>query len=529
VNYLKRVVRFCFRRVEYGFDRFFPPAVNPFGQLGSLGWFFYWIVAASGIYLYIFFDTGIVQAYESIEKITNVQWYAGGVMRSLHRYASDALVVVIVLHLLREFAHDRLRGKRWFAWLTGIPLLWFIYACGISGYWMVWDRLAQYIAIVTTEWLDTLPLFAESVAGNFLSSATLGGRFFSLMVFIHIAVPLFLLFLMWLHIQRHNDARINPPRALAAGTLSAMLVLALLFPAISQGPADLDTVPAVIDLDWFFLALYPLLDIIPGERLWLFVGAGTLLLLALPWLPPMQTPRVARVNLDNCNGCQRCVDDCPYSAIMMGPRTDGSPYASQPVVDPGNCVSCGICAGACPTATPFRRASALVPGIELPDFPIAVLRQQTVDTARQLSGTGRVLVYACEYAGGVDLSPDGGVGIIPLPCVGMLPPAFLDFVLSRGLADGIMISGCRPGDCHHRLGAEWTRQRIAGQRDPYLRKRVPAERIHQCWLGGDRRRRHGEELLEFRARLGEMDPGGQSAAAVESAGGDAVTAGGEAS
>ena len=54
------------------------PAWNPLGHLGTLGWFFYWIVIVSGIYLYIFFDTGINQAYESLEYITNVQWYAGG-------------------------------------------------------------------------------------------------------------------------------------------------------------------------------------------------------------------------------------------------------------------------------------------------------------------------------------------------------------------------------------------------------------------------------------------------------------------
>ena len=75
-------MRAVFERVEDQYDRAFTPAWNPFYQLGALGWFFYWIVAVSGIYLFIFFDTGVTQAYESVEYITNVQWYAGGVMRS---------------------------------------------------------------------------------------------------------------------------------------------------------------------------------------------------------------------------------------------------------------------------------------------------------------------------------------------------------------------------------------------------------------------------------------------------------------
>ena len=117
------------------------------------------------------------------------QWYAAGVMRSLHRYASDALVVVVALiHMLREFSLDRLRGKRFFAWITGIRNARFrLCLCGITGYWLVWDKLAQMIAIATTEWLDVLPFFGEPIANNFLNSTTLSGRFFTLMVFMHIS------------------------------------------------------------------------------------------------------------------------------------------------------------------------------------------------------------------------------------------------------------------------------------------------------------------------------------------------------
>jgi quinol-cytochrome oxidoreductase complex cytochrome b subunit len=79
-----------------------------------------------------------------------------------------------------------LRGPRWFAWFTGVVLLWFVFACGISGHWLVWDKLVQFGAIATTEWLDALPLFGEPIARNFLDNATLSGWFFTLMVFLHI-------------------------------------------------------------------------------------------------------------------------------------------------------------------------------------------------------------------------------------------------------------------------------------------------------------------------------------------------------
>ncbi|MFQ5634863.1 MAG: cytochrome b N-terminal domain-containing protein [Gammaproteobacteria bacterium] len=506
MGFVKRSIRAFLAPVEDQFDRMFTAAWNPFYQLGALGWFFYWIVVVSGIYLYIFFDTGITEAYESVEYMTNVQWYAAGVMRSLHRYASDALVVVIVLHLVREFSLDRMRGNQWFAWLTGIPLLWFIYACGVTGYWLVWDMLAQYVAIATTEWLDALPFFGGSIAANFADPSKLSARFFTLMVFIHIAVPLITLFLMWLHIQRHMDAKQNPPRGLGIGTLAALMILSLVYPAASHEAADLAVVPAEIDLDWFYLAGYTLLDIVPGGYMWLIAVGGTLILALLPWLPPFRRPVPASVDLANCNGCARCYDDCPFSAIRMEARSDGRPFEREAVVDPSNCVSCGICVGACPTATPFRRARALSPGIELPDHSIAALRDRTAEISASMVGTSRVIVFACEHSTGAEELGECGAGVVTMPCIAMLPPSFFDFVISRRLADGVFVSGCRDGDCHFRLGERWTEQRLARERDPYVRRRVPRERIELCWVGGSRRGERKRILEDFQRRLPALEP-----------------------
>lgn len=499
---MKQLVSRLFAVADAVFNWAFGQRGNPLVYLGALGWFFFWIVAGSGIYLYIFFDTGVIDAYASVEYITHVQWYAAGVMRSLHRYASDALVLIALLHMLREFALDRLRGKRFFAWLTGIAALGFIYACGITGYWLVWDKLAQFIAVSTAEWLDALPFFAEPIANNFLNSTTLSGRFFTLMVFTHIFAPLFMLLLMWVHIQRHARATVNPPRRLAIGTLLMLLVLSFVYPATSQGPADLDVVPASVGLDWFYLAGYALLDVVPGGTLWLIALAATVLLLCLPWLPPAKAEPVAAVSLDNCNGCARCFDDCPFSAITMAPRSDGLAYTAEAVVNADNCVSCGICVGACPTATPFRRATEVIPGIQLPEHPIAGLRDRSLAAAALMHGDSRILVYGCERSGAESLQDDK-VRVLSMPCLGMLPPAFIDFALSRDLADGVMLAGCAEGACHYRLGNDWTQQRIDRTRDPLLRQRVPRERLNVSWLPNGSAKRK-QALEQFAAALHDM-------------------------
>jgi ferredoxin/coenzyme F420-reducing hydrogenase delta subunit len=504
---IQRAGRYLFLLGEKGLDRAFGPRINPFYHLGALSFFFFWIVVASGIYLYIFFETSITGAYHSVEHLTHTQWYLGGIARSLHRYASDAMVITVLLHLAREFVLDRYRGVRWYAWFTGVILLWLLYASGIGGYWLVWDRLAQYIAVVTTEWLDWLPLFSEPIARNFLNSASVNDRFFSLLSFLHIGIPLFLLLGMWIHILRISGPRTNPPRPLMIGSLIAMTALSLISPALSQGPANLDTEVSTVALDWFYLALYPLIDIWSRGTVWAVAGGGTLLLLLLPWLPSRREAPAAVVSLANCNGCGRCFDDCPYSAVMLRPRTDGLPFENEAVVEPGLCTACGICVGSCPTATPFRRVGELIPGIDMPALTISEMRARTLAAMAPLTGPDRIMVYGCR--GGPNLAPlrAQGVAALMLPCLGALPPSFIDFVLShrhadgRVLADGVLLAGCVAGDCQQRLGAEWTEQRLNGARDPYLRKRVPRERLAVVWAGPEGEAALANELVAFRARL----------------------------
>lgn len=501
---LQAVLRKGFYVTEGWLDRIFTPAWNPFHHFGALGFFYFWVVAVTGFYLYIFFDTSTSAAYQSVEYLTNEQWYLGGVMRSLHRYASDGLVLMMVVHIVREFAFGRFRGARWFTWVTGVPILWFAIASGITGYWLVWDELAQYVAQRSTEWLDWLPIFGEPVARNFISPSSLDDRFFTLMVFLHIAVPLFLLLSLWIHLNRVTRPRINPPRGLAIGTFVMLLALSFVKPAVSHGPADLSAVPTVLNLDWYYLAMFPLLDVTSPGVVWGAVIVVTGSLLVLPFMPPMRKSKPAVVDLANCNGCTRCEEDCPYAAITMSPRTDGQAYEREAVVNAARCVSCGICAGACPTATPFRRGSNFRPGIDLPEPSLNSLRDRLEQGSAALSGTPRILVIGCDHAAAVRALANERVSAVSLPCTGMLPPSFIDFALSRDLADGVFITGCQHGQCENRLGVRWTEERLAGTRDPALRKRVPRDRLAIAWAAPTDQALLERQIERFADRLAAL-------------------------
>jgi coenzyme F420-reducing hydrogenase delta subunit len=196
------------------------------------------------------------------------------------------------------------------------------------------------------------------------------------------------------------------------------------------------------------------------------------------------------------------VEDCPYEAIRLVARTDGRPFLQQAQVNSALCVSCGICVGSCPSSTPFRRTSELKTGIDLPDFPLGQLREQTEMTAAGLAGPGRVLIFACKHGAGSGRPGD----TVELPCIAMAPPSLIDYVISRRLADGVVVAGCAERSCYHRLGIAWTEGRFAGQRDPYLRARVPRERLATIWASPTEQRRFAEALAAFTAVFAALPP-----------------------
>ena len=286
INGLQGLLRWLFMHAEALFNRAFGDRLNPLYHLGAISFFLFWIVAATGLYLFAFFDTSVTGAYRSVEALTHGQWFAGGVLRSVHRYASDAMVMTMLIHMLRHFGFNRLRGFRWFSWVTGVALIWLVYVAGVNGYMLPWDQLAQFVISASFEWLDSLPSFGGALIRNFIYPTSVSDRFFSLLVFVHIGVPLVTLLLMWVHVQRVPKAGTQPPRPIALSVVLTLLVLALVQPVVSQGGvARLDVAPTALQLDWFLLALLPLFYAWPLGAVWALVAGVTALLLALPWLP----------------------------------------------------------------------------------------------------------------------------------------------------------------------------------------------------------------------------------------------------
>lgn len=480
-----------FLRAEGLADTIFTPRYNPFYFLGAIAIFFLWLVAISGVYLFIFYK--IATPYESVKYITEGQWYLGGIMRGIHRYAAGGLIFTSILHLLHVYFKDRYRHWRWIAWVSGIALLMAVWITGIIGYWMVWDERSQMIAQLTTEFLDYLPIFGGSLSLSFTQDQLVTGLFFFIALFLHLFIPVFLFILLWIHVMRISKPVINPPREMAVAIGGVILVLSIIRPVTLLLPADTKKIISITGMDWFYLFFFPMLNAIPVWTSWLLLGAGLAVLTSVPWLIRLKRPPAADILIEKCTGCAQCFKDCPYDAIHIRPRTDDKPYELEAIVMPARCAGCGICVGSC------SFDGVILPGRTVVDVMLEIKR--LLGDARE-SEKPLLLGMGCAYSVRLNRELKGleNVKFITLPCIGMIHPSWIEYSLNSG-AEGVFIYGCQMGDCQYRFGNQWIEERLSSERAPILKRAVDRERIRVYWLSALQSDRLLEEIKRFQDEL----------------------------
>jgi coenzyme F420-reducing hydrogenase delta subunit len=68
------------------------------------------------------------------------------------------------------------------------------------------------------------------------------------------------------------------------------------------------------------------------------------------------------------------------------------------------------------------------------------------------------------------------------------------------------VAGCRPGACEFRLGPSWTQQRLAGAREPHLRRTVDRTRWATAWADAGDEDQLRAALQALRGRRGAAQP-----------------------
>ena len=329
-------------RFEGLINRFAKSDFNPFYHLGTLTIYMLIVLIATGIYLTVIYRPGSDVAYATVEQISS-NWF-GSLMRSAHRYASDAMIVLIILHFFKMTFSDRYWGSRWLAWTSGWIMLAGVWLTGTMGYWLIWDTRAQWLTEYMMNYLAgpsgltyVSPAFDSTTFSNFV-----------IILFLHVFLPLIGFLGVYIHVLRLSRARWWSPRWVSIQATVGLIILSLIRPVSSAMPANLSHMVTSTPMDAYYLGFLPLIDSMGNGIFWglaFFLGG---LLFLLPWLASGRDLGPVLVTDPKCTGCNICYAECPYDAIRMIARSDDSGYQKLAVINNAQCTGCGICVGACP-------------------------------------------------------------------------------------------------------------------------------------------------------------------------------------
>ncbi|MEE9402247.1 MAG: cytochrome b N-terminal domain-containing protein, partial [Desulfobacteria bacterium] len=149
--------------------------------LGLISLYLFLITIVSGVLLMIYYHPSIEDAYSSVKDISYVV-SAGRLMRNIHKWAGEAMIIFVMLHMARVFYTSSYKKGREFNWVIGIVLLMLTFALNLSGYILTWDQLAYWALVIVSniiqspkEITDILGITGYFDIGGFQKELFLGG------------------------------------------------------------------------------------------------------------------------------------------------------------------------------------------------------------------------------------------------------------------------------------------------------------------------------------------------------------------
>ncbi len=116
----------------------------------------------------------------------------------------------------------------------------------------------------------------------------------------------------------------------------------------------------------------------------------------------------------------------------------------------------------------------------------------------------------CSYAG-ADLAGTSRLGypanirIVRVPCSGRVDPLFVARALKEG-ADGVLVLGCHPGDCHYSDGNYYARRRFAVMQELLFFLGYERERVQLDWVSASEGAKFARVVAEFTEQVRHLGP-----------------------
>jgi coenzyme F420-reducing hydrogenase delta subunit/ferredoxin len=171
----------------------------------------------------------------------------------------------------------------------------------------------------------------------------------------------------------------------------------------------------------------------------------------------LYAPRViSTVDQDKCSVCTLCREVCDCLAIqpVSGP-VEGLGHNVPRMVDPMLCTGEGTCVASCPELA-----------LTLENCTLAQHEARVTALAQSLAAD-EVMGFGCQWSGAAAADQAGLRGLaydprfylLPVRCLGQIDPVVMARSFLEG-ANGLLLIGCNPEECHHSYGIDHTWSRV---------------------------------------------------------------------
>jgi len=250
--------------------------------LGGISTLLCLMLVGTGILLMFRYEPSIAGAYLSVQAIETTVPF-GSLVRAIHHWSANLLVVTAFLHLVRVFLTGGYKMGRAVNWVVGIGFFALILAFNFTGYLLPWDQLSYWAITVSMSLVAYLSGPGEYVNQLLLGGPEVGQGALSNFYALHVAVLPVLLFLMasYHYWKVRRDGGISQPISQRGKGVERVTTIPHLV-QIEFAVATAVTVVLITFAMWRPAPLGPLANPLqspnPAKAAWYFMGLQELLL-----------------------------------------------------------------------------------------------------------------------------------------------------------------------------------------------------------------------------------------------------------
>lgn len=256
---------------------------------GSTLVFTFSVQLVTGLFLWMAYSPSSQTAWESVYYIQH-EMLLGWVLRGIHHFTAQAMIVLLVLHLLQVIIDGAYKAPREVNFWLGLILMQIVLGLSLTGYLLPWDQKGYWATKVATNIAGITPVIGEQVQALAVGGANYGHHTLTRFFALHAGLlPALLIAFLGLHIyvfRRHGLTVPDPihkpdttfwPDQVLKDVVACLAVLAtVLFLVFLNGfgphggaelgaPADATENYSAARPEWYFLFLFQFLKYFPGE------------------------------------------------------------------------------------------------------------------------------------------------------------------------------------------------------------------------------------------------------------------------